>query len=544
MPTITLDKKDVIKLVGKEIPDDKLKDRISMLGTDLEKIDDSEIVVEVFPNRPDLLSEEGFARALSSFIGVKKGLGKYDVKKSNFKVKVEKSVENVRPYIRCAILKNIDLTDEAIKSLMQLQEKLHLTHGRKRRKVAIGVHNFNAIKFPLTYKAVKPDSISFVPLGMTNKMNLAQILSKHPKGREYAFTLEGLLKYPVIIDTKNDVVSFPPIINGIVTQVREETKNLFIDVTGLDVNAVTQALNILVASLADRGAEIYSLDIDGVVSPNLEPRKMKVELSYVNKLLGLKLNQKEFEELLSRMGLGYDKDVLIPAYRGDIIHAVDIAEAAAIAYGFENFEPEIPNLATIAEEDSFEKFKAKVADILIGLGMIETNTYHITNKENLNKKMNLDLGCVELSNALTKDYNVLRSWMIPSLMDVLKNNKNREFPQKIFEMGICFKENPLTETGVEEFTRLAVLISHTKANFTEIKQVLDYLFKALELNYETENTEHSSFIKGRVGRVVADGKKLAYIGEISPSVITNWELEMPVAALELNLTELFSLIKQ
>jgi len=543
MPTITLDKKDVMKLVGKEIPDDKLKHRISMLGTDLEKVDDSEIVVEVFPNRPDLLSEEGFARALSSFIDVKTGLRKYDIRKSLFKVKVEKSVENVRPYIRCAILKNVNLTDEAIKSLMQLQEKLHLTHGRKRKKVAIGVHDFDAIKFPLVYKAVKPDSISFIPLDMTTKMNLAEILVKHPKGKDYAFVLEGLSKYPVIIDAKDDVVSFPPIINGVVTQVKENTKNLFIDVTGLDVNAVTQALNILVVSLADRGAEIYSLGVGGVVSPDLNPRNMKVDLGYVNKLLGLNLNEKKFVELLEKMGLGYDKEVLIPAYRGDIIHPVDVVEAAAIAYGYENFEPEIPNLATIAEEDSFEKFKTKIANILIGLGMIETNTYHITNKENLNKKMNLNLGCVELSNALTKDYNVLRSWMIPSLMDVLKNNKNREFPQKIFEMGICFKENKEKETGVEEFTRLAVLISHTKANFTEIKQMLDYLFKMLGLEYKTEDTEHTSFIKGRVGRVVVNDKKLTYIGEISPQVITNWELEMPVAALELNLTKLFELIK-
>jgi phenylalanyl-tRNA synthetase beta chain len=157
--------------------------------------------------------------------------------------------------------------------------------------------------------------------------------------------------------------------------------------------------------------------------------------------------------------------------------------------------------------------------------------------------MNLELKCVELSNALTTDYNVLRSWMIPSLMEILKNNRNREFPQKIFEMGTCFKENEDKETGVEEFTRLAVLISHTKANFTEIKQVLDYLFRALDLNYEIENTEHDSFIKGRVGRVTVNGKKIAYMGEISPETITNWELEMPAAALELNLTELFELIK-
>jgi len=341
MPTITLDKKDVMKLVGKEISDDKLKDRISMLGTDLERVDDFEITVEVFPNRPDLLSEEGFARALSSFIGAKTGLREYSVKKSDLKVNVEDSVENVRPVIRCAVIKNINLTDEAIKSLMQLQEKLHLTHGRKRKKVAIGVHDFNKVKFPLIYKAVNPDEISFVPLGMEKEMNLAQILSRHPKGRDYAFCLEGLKKYPIIIDAKNDVVSFPPIINGIVTQVREETKNLFIDVTGTDVNAVTQALNILVSSLSDRGADIYSLDVGGIISPDLSPRRMKVSLDYVNNLLGLKLKQKEFEEMLSRMGLGYDNEVLIPAYRGDIIHAVDVVEAVAIAYGFENFEPEL-----------------------------------------------------------------------------------------------------------------------------------------------------------------------------------------------------------
>jgi len=543
MPTITLDKKDVLELVGKKLSDEELKEKIPLLGTDLEKVDEKEIIVEIFPDRPDMLSCEGFARALSSFIGVKTGLRKYDVKKSLFKVKVEKSVENVRPFIRCAILKNINLSDEAIKSLMQLQEKLHLTHGRKRRKVAIGVHDFDAIKFPLVYKAVKPDAISFVPLDMTTEMNLAEILIKHPKGKDYAFVLEGLEKYPVIIDAKNDVVSFPPIINGVVTQVKESTKNLFIDVTGLDEHAVDKALNILVTSLADRGAEVYSLDVNGIVSPDLRPMLLKVSLDYVNKLLGLNLNENKFKELLSRMGLGFDKAVLVPAYRADVIHQVDIIEDIAIAYGYDNFEQEIPRISTIAEEDTFERFKGKIAEILVGLGMIETNTYHITNKENLNKKMNLELGCIELSNALTTDYDVLRSWMIPSLMDVLRNNRNREFPQKIFEMGICFKENNEKETGVEEFTRLAVLISHTKANFTEIKQVLDYLFNMLGLEYKTEDTEHTSFIKGRVGRIIVDDKKLAYIGEISPEVITNWELEMPVAALELNLSELFKFIK-
>ena len=74
MPTVNLNKNVFEKLVGKKLPLDKLKDRISMLGTDLEKIEGDTIEVEVFPNRPDMLSEQGFARAFSSFIGVKKGL--------------------------------------------------------------------------------------------------------------------------------------------------------------------------------------------------------------------------------------------------------------------------------------------------------------------------------------------------------------------------------------------------------------------------------------------------------------------------------------
>jgi len=116
MPTIVLNKKVFEKLVGKKIPLSKLKERIPMLGTSLEKIDDDEIYVEIFPNRPDLLSEQGFARAFSSFIGVKKGLRNYQVKKSNEKIIVDYSVSKVRPHTACAIVKNLKFNDEKIRA--------------------------------------------------------------------------------------------------------------------------------------------------------------------------------------------------------------------------------------------------------------------------------------------------------------------------------------------------------------------------------------------------------------------------------------------
>lgn len=535
MPTITINKKDFEKLLGKKLPLDKLKDRISMLGTDLDSIEGNTITVEVFPNRPDLLSEEGLARALSSFIGHKTGLKQYKVKKSSYKAKIDKKTQKVRPYAVAAVVKNIKLDDPTIESLMQLQEKIHTTHGRNRKKVSVGVYDLSAIKFPLTY-TTKPKSFKFTPLEMDKELTLLQILQRHPKGRDYAHLLENFNEFPIWIDAKKQVLSMPPIINSEETKVKPSTKNLFIDVTGLDEKAVEEALNIIVTALAERKADIYEVKIGNKSYPDLKPKEMKLDLNYTNKTLGLALNPAQLKKLLEKMGFGIKANkVLIPAYRTDILHPIDLVEDIAIAYGYENFEEEIPKVATIAEEDKNAKLYRKIAEILVGLKFLETNTYHITSKDNLNKKMNAELPCIKIENALTKDYNVLRSWLIPSLMQVLNENTHNEYPQIIFEIGTVFKEK-------EEVNRLAVLITHTKANYTEIKQVLDVIMNALNFEYKIEETEHNSFIPGRVGRVIVKGEKVAYIGELHPAVLQNWKLEMPVAALELNLTDLFKVI--
>ena len=148
--------------------------------------------------------------------------------------------------------------------------------------------------------------------------------------------------------------------------------------------------------------------------------------------------------------------------------------------------------------------------------------------------MNLKkLKLVEIENALNEDYNVLRAWMIPSLLEVLKNNKHYDYPQKIFEAGTVFTS--------DEKTRLAISLAHSKVTFTDIKQILDVILNSLDLTYEIKETEHDSFIPGRVGRVSCKGKEIAYIGEIHPKVLDNFSLETPIAALELNLTDLFKL---
>ena len=550
MPTINVNRKVFEKLIGKKLSLEKLKDRISMLGTDLEEVSDKEIVVEVFPNRPDMLSDQGLARAFSSFIGVHTGLKKYNVKKSNEKVIVEKSVNSVRPFTACAIIKNLKFDDETIREVVQIQEKLHVTYGRNRRKAAIGIYPCEKIKFPITFAAEEPKKIKFRPLEFPSELTGDKLLQRHPAGREYGNLLEGLKKYPVFKDADGKVLSVPPIINSHDTgKITEKTKDVFIECSGFDFDVLRKCLNIIVTAFADMGGDIYSMDLvykannKNYLSPDLTPEEMKVDIDYIKKILGLDLNESDIKKNLEKMGYDYkNKTAFIPAYRTDVMHQIDLAEDVAIAYGYENIAEEIPEISTIASESRFHNFKNKIANILVGLGFLETSTYSLSNNKIQNAMMGTNIDLISVKNPSSKDYSKLRSWIIPILMQILAENKHYDYPQRLFEMGRIFKKSNKTETKTEENIRLAVLITESKTDFTQIKQILDVLFNAIDLKYSIKETEHESFISGRVARVSVKNKYVAFIGEINPKVIEIFGLKFPVSALELNLTELYDLL--
>lgn len=529
MPTITLNKEVFESLVGKKLPLDELKERISYLGTDLESIENNQITVEIFPNRPDLLSEQGFARAFSSFIGLKRGLRKYNVKKSSERVKIDSSVKKVRPYTACAIVKNLRFDNEKIKEVIQIQEKLHVTYGRNRKKAAIGIYPFEKIQTPIFYKALPKDRIKFFPLESDSEMTATEILNRHPAGKEYAHLLEGYDHYPIFVDSLNQILSMPPIINSHFTgKITEQTKDVFIECSGHDFEILKVLLNIIVTALADMGGEIYSIELyyedKKEITPDLSPTHMKLDTKYVNQILGLQLTEEQIKDCLERMGFSYNnKRVLVPAYRADILHAIDLVEDIAIAYGYENLEPEIPMVATIGKES---KNYNKIKDILIGLGLLETSSYIITSKENL-EKTKIRPQLLEIKNPINKEFNALRPSSIPSLLQVLSENQHHEYPQKIFEINTIFDYD-------QEKTKLAIAICHEKANFTELKQILDVLSLSLGVEYSLEATNEEFLIEGRAGAIKIKDK-IGIIGEINPEVLTNWDLQMPVSVIEIDL---------
>lgn len=263
MPTVEFNTSELVELTGiRDI--NFLRERIPMLGVDLESIDDEKAIIEIFPNRPDMLCVEGFSRSLRYFLGMEKKVKAYKVKEEGVerKIFVDKSVKTIRPYISSAIVKNLTITDRRLKSLMNIQEKLHITHGRNRKKVAIGIHNLDVIKFPVIYKAVKPTEYKFVPLNFDKPMDLNEILKTHPKGITYGKIISKFAQFPLIVDKDNNVISMPPIINADRTKVTAETKNLFVEVTGTNQYAVEKALAIIACTLADMNGEIYNVKID------------------------------------------------------------------------------------------------------------------------------------------------------------------------------------------------------------------------------------------------------------------------------------------
>ena len=545
MAHIEIDEKEFEKLLGEKISSEKLEHEASFLGAHWNHEEGDTWDVEVYPNRPDLLSVEGLARAYRGFFNIDKGLPNYTVNEGEINVNVDSSVEEVRPYIGGAVVRELELTEDVIDNLIQLQEKLHQTMGRRRDKLAIGLHDLSELDPDFTYTAVKPDEVSLIPLGKSKEMQLGEILENHEKGRDYSWILEDHEKYPIIKDSEDRVLSFPPIINNQLTEVDSKTSEIFIDVTGKDKQTVHTCLNIIVTALAERGGRIDSVNIEGEQLPDLTSSRIELETEYAKNVSGLDLSKEEIGELLEKMNYGvkYGEEigVDIPSYRTDVMHQYDIIEDMVIAYGYKNIEPEIPEIDQISEQKPVEKFTDVVRDILVGVGAMETQTYILSNKDKLFGRMEKEEEEIaEMDNALTSDYTTVRNWLMPSQLEVLKQNKHHSYPQKFFEAADVV-ELDSSSIGARNVRKLVYLESDNSVDFTDAKQVIQVLERDLGLSFEVKTDQKPFFKENRSADLFLNGKKVGFIGEISREVLENWELEKEVTGFELDLEKIQSL---
>jgi len=550
MPVITLHKERFSKFMGREITVKDMTKWLPWIGFDLEEIGKDYVKVEYNPNRIDFCSYAGVARALKGFIEQETGLPEYRAKKPKTTLIIDKAVADVRPFMLAAVVRDIKLDEDSVVELMDVQEDLHWGIGRDRKKASIGIHNLDVVKSPFTFTAVEPSSVKFVPLGKTEEMTLKEILEKHEKGSGYRHLVDWSPKYPLLIDRDEAVLSMPPIINGELTRVDVNTRNLFLDVTGTSYDAVEKSLKVLATALADMGGTIEKVYVKypdrTVISPNLDPEKMKLRVDYATKLLGLKISEEEAINCLRRCRLDAQKvdesvlEVSFPAYRIDILHQVDLVEEVAIGYGYNKLKPTIPATVTVGEQHPAPRLANTVRQIMIGLGFLEVMNFTLINERlhyhfvRLKKEKP-----ITLANPVSTEYTIMRQSLLPGLMKNLADNKHESFPQRLFEVSDVTKINTRLETMCERRLCIAAVSSHSTANFTEVRSFVEALLANFGLrNWQIKEAKHPTFLEGRTAAVYINDRRLGILGEVHPEVLNNFELENPTAAFEIDLEPL------
>ncbi len=523
---------DLIDLLGKRLSLEECVDRITFMGAGPEGVEGDVMTFDIFPNRPDLYSVEGIARALRGYLGIEPGLPAYSLASSEIDFVVDPSVADVRPYAVGGIVRGLEMDDALLRSLVDLQEKLHLTVGRRRKKVAIGIHDVDRVTPPFAYRAVAPESVRFTPLGLAEEMDLADILTRHEKGREYAHLVSSKPRFPLITDAHGEVLSFPPVINGIRTQLTSETRNLFIDVTGTDLDAAQGCLTIVATSLAERGGRIETVRTRyadrTIETPNLSPTDHAVHLDRANALLGLPLRPEQAADLLARMRHDARPDgetirVRSPAYRLDLLHEDDLTEDLAIAWGYDRYPRGLPRRQTIGVSLVSNDLSEALRELLIGHGYQEVMSLTVASARD---SFTTPLRAI-IANPFSEDFTTLRSSLLPALLNIFRLNKHRELPQRIFEIADVVLE-------ARNVRRFAAAAMHHKASFTEAKSLVLSLMRDVGREADVEAVEDDNFIPGRAAVVRSEGRDLGRFGEIHPRILDAYALVQPVIAMELD----------
>ncbi|HEX4413907.1 MAG TPA: phenylalanine--tRNA ligase subunit beta [Lacipirellulaceae bacterium] len=518
--------------------------------------------LDLLADRPDLFDVGGLARALRGTLGIESGLPKYDVKPSGLTVTVDKSTtdkSSYRPFIACAVMTLPPVDETSLVAIMKLQENLHWGVGRDRKLASIGVYDLSTISGNITYRTMDPDKDPFVPLGMPGKkMSGRQILESHPKGMAYAELLADLKRYPILIDSKNQVLSMPPIINSEETKVKQGTTRVFIDVTGISQAAVTKSLDTLVCSLAEIGGKIETVtikDADGKqrTTPDLTPRTKQINVAEAKRWLGLPLDDNSLSTALRKMRFDVvappstlplppsPLSVSFPAYRTDIRHMVDLFEDVAIGYGYANIEPKLVRSMTVGTPRPEEVTSDRVRQVLIGLGFSEIMSLPLTTEEQQYERLRQQTPerYPQVSNPKLKAYNVVRTHLMGGLFEALRENRRRPMPQRYFEIDNVTDLDDKAITGASEERRVALVEIGRESGYAAARSTVDALLRELGWMPDYEPTTNPTFVDGRAATFTVADKPVGILGEVHPEVLSNFGLIYPVALAELILRRIF-----
>lgn len=516
-----------------------VQDFSTVIGFTVEEEED-EIKVEFNPDRPDLFSFTSLMHSISTYSGDTRWKP-LKLTSANDSFIVDQSARKLRPF---AIGFQCDGAPIAshFRDMIDFQERIHLSIGKDRSKVSIGIHDRKHIKSPYTFKGLDAKIVHFTTYDGTITGTAADILSRHPKGIEYSRLIPSESMVPVIEDKSGQVLSMPPVVNGNVTTVTEDSRSFFIDITGTDQKAVRDAFFLLSYFFQDLGYRLSACNLgdigDGL---SFDGRIIKVPRESIKELIGMEIGFNEAASLLNRMG--YEAKAIpgsivvkVPGNRIDVMGPVDIIEDLAKAYDYQNILPQRPVLNLVGSEDPLKPFVGAIRGTMTGLGFQEIMSYVVTTRRHYE---NITYGGgVQVKNPKSLDFAVVRDRLIFGVLDFLRINKRRSLPQEVFEVGEVLID-------ALQYTHLCIAKSGSKAGYSEMKQVLDAFLGRFGINdHEVELTSNVSLIEGRSGSVAIREIAVGIIGEVKPETLYSFDLKNPVAIMELDVRALQSVINK
>ncbi len=575
MPKIEVNEKLFFSLLGTTLDYDELEARLTCGKAELDEKPDTSlpeaertIKIELNDtNRPDLWSTAGIARQLRQHAKLTiRGSKPADYRSffstaekacdsENRIVTVDPGLKDIRPFMTAFVISGKPIDEPMLLDIIQTQEKLCWNYGRKRRSISMGIYRSANIAWPVHYTAVDPDKTSFVPLACTEPMTCRQILTDHPKGKEYGWILENMPKFPLLIDDKKEVLSMAPIINSATLgAVQVGDADLLVEMTGTDMPTLTLATSIVACDFADAGYTILPVRVEHpydtgfgktITTPYYFQEPTKASLAAINRLLGSELTVEEAKDALERMGCsvavaGDTLTVRPPEYRNDFLHEVDVMEDVMMGMTVEYFTPTKPHDFTIGRLTPATLYSRKVKNLMVGMGYQEMIFNYLGSGKDYIEKMNIagtDAGkaVIEISNPMTENFQFVRPSILPSLLAAEAVSGNAVYPHKIFEAGKvafrCEEENTGTRTG----QYLGFLTASNNANFNDLASEVSTLLYYLDHEYTVIESQDPRFIPGRQATVLRNGISVGIFGEIHPAVLEQWDINMPCSGAEFNI---------
>ncbi|KAL0831929.1 hypothetical protein ABMA28_001447 [Loxostege sticticalis] len=580
MPTISVKRDALFSALGRKYTDEEFQDLCFEFGLELDEVTtekqmlmkeqgdhagagvSEEILyrIDIPANRYDLLCLEGLVDGILVFQG-KKAPPQYKVVKYEdcYSLHLTPATGQIRPYAVAAVLKGITFTKESYDSFIDLQDKLHQNICRKRTLVAIGTHDLDTIQGPFVYDALPPSEIKFKALNQqkeTTASELMDLYAHHAQLKQYLPIIRDSPVYPVIKDKNGVVLSMPPIINGDHSKITLNTKNVFIECTATDLTKAIVVLDTIVTMFSKYCArphevqqcKVFAPDGTYVLYPKLRTREELISISKANNYIGISEDGDKLAALLSRMCLPTTREddslrVRVPPTRHDVIHACDLYEDIAIAYGYNNISRRAARTATAGGQQPLNKLSEQLRAECAHAGYTEALTFTLCSREDVATKLGRkieEVPAVHISNPKTLEFQVVRTLLLPGLLKTLAANKKMPLPLKLFEISDVVVKDETAETGARNERRLCAVHCGRAAGFQFVHGLLDRTMALLrqpwsrDAGYSLRQLEDPAYFPGRCAEVVLRGQVIGKIGVLHPNVLAAFELTNPCSALEIN----------